>query len=119
MLELKANKNRNAKGTVIEASLDIGKGLFNILVQKGTLKIGDYTLAGSYSGKIKAMMNERGESVTEAGPSTPILVLGLDGAPTAGDEFNVLDSEQEAKKIASKNAVTKRTKYKDTKAVNT
>ena len=103
MLELKANKQRNAKGTVIEASLDKGKGYIStVLVQKGTLKIGDYTLAGSYSGKIKAMMNERGESVTKAGPSTPILVLGLDGAPNAGDEFNVLDSEQEAKKIASK-----------------
>ena len=103
LLELKANKQRNAKGTVIEASLDKGKGYIStVLVQKGTLRIGDYTLAGSYSGKIKAMMNERGELVKEAGPSTPVLVLGLDGAPTSGDEFNVLDSEQEAKKIASK-----------------
>ena len=103
MLELRANKNRNAKGTVIEASLDKGKGYIStLLVQKGTLKIGDYTLAGSYSGKIKAMMNERGDLIHSAGPSSPVLVLGLDGAPTAGDEFYVLNNEQEAKKIAAK-----------------
>tara|TARA_B100000989_G_scaffold287119_1_gene256432 strand:+ start:2769 stop:5261 length:2493 start_codon:yes stop_codon:yes gene_type:complete len=103
MLELRANKNRNAKGTVIEASLDKGKGYIStLLVQKGMLKIGDYTLAGSYSGKIKAMMNERGDSIHSAGPSSPVLVLGLDGAPTAGDEFYVLNNEQEAKKIAAK-----------------
>jgi len=103
MLDLKANPNRNAQGTVIEASLDKGKGyLSTILVQKGTLKIGDYILAGSYSGKAKALLNERSENIKEAGPSTPVVLLGLDGAPTAGDEFYVMDSEQEAKKIASK-----------------
>ena len=103
MLDLKANPNRNAQGTIIEASLDKGKGfLSTILVQKGTLKIGDYVLAGSYSGKVKALLDERGKKIEEAGPSTPVVLLGLDGAPTAGDEFYVMDREQEAKKIASK-----------------
>ena len=103
MLELKANPNRNAQGTVIEAALDKGKGyLSTILVQKGTLRVGDYVLAGSYSGKAKALLDERGQIVQKAGPSTPVVLLGLDGAPTAGDEFHVLDSEQEAKKIAVK-----------------
>ena len=103
MLDLKANPDRLAKGTVIEASLDKGKGyLSTILVQKGTLKVGDYVLAGSFSGKVKAMLNERGETMNEAGPSTPVVLLGLDGAPTAGDEFHVMESEQEAKKIASR-----------------
>jgi len=103
MLDLKANPDRLAQGTVIEASLDKGKGyLSTILVQKGTLKVGDYVLAGSFSGKVKAMLDERGETMNEAGPSTPVVLLGLDGAPTAGDEFHVMESEQEAKKIASR-----------------
>jgi translation initiation factor IF-2 len=103
MLELKANPNRNAVGSVIEASLDKGKGyITTILVQKGTLNVGDYVLAGSYSGKVKALLNERGQTVDSAGPSTPVTLLGLNGAPTAGDDFHVMESEQEAKKIASK-----------------
>ncbi|MEC7646587.1 MAG: translation initiation factor IF-2 [Bacteroidota bacterium] len=109
MLNLKANPNRLAQGTVIEASLDKGKGyLSTILVQTGTLKVGDYVLAGSFSGKVKALLDERGEVRKEAGPSTPVVLLGLDGAPTAGDEFHVLDSEQEAKKIASRRAQLQR-----------
>ena len=103
MLDLKANPNRLAQGTVIEASLDKGKGyLSTILVQKGTLKLGDYVLAGSFSGKVKALLDERGETRQDAGPSTPVVLLGLDGAPTAGDEFHVMENEQEAKKIASR-----------------
>jgi translation initiation factor IF-2 len=103
MLDLKANPNRNAQGTVVEASLDKGKGyLSTILVQKGTLKVGDYVLAGRCSGKVKALLDERGNKKVSAGPSTPVVLLGLDGAPTAGDEFFVMNSEQEAKKIASK-----------------
>jgi translation initiation factor IF-2 len=109
MLDLKANPNRIAQGTVIEASLDKGKGyLSTILVQKGTLNVGDYVLAGSYSGKVKALLNERGETRKTAGPSTPVVLLGLDGAPTAGDEFHVMESEQEAKKIASRRAQLQR-----------
>ena len=103
MLELKANPNRSAVGSVIEASLDKGKGyITTILVQKGTLRVGDYVLAGSFSGKVKALLNERGGYIQEAGPSTPATLLGLNGAPTAGDVFNVMESEQEAKKIAIK-----------------
>ena len=103
MLALKANPNRNAQGTVVEASLDKGKGfLSTILVQKGTLKVGDYVLAGRCSGKVKALLDERGNKKEIAGPSTPVVLLGLDGAPTAGDEFFVMDKEQEAKKIAAK-----------------
>ena len=103
MLALKANPNRNAQGTVVEASLDKGKGfLSTILVQKGTLKVGDYVLAGRCSGKVKALLDERGNKKEIAGPSTPVVILGLDGAPTAGDEFYVMDSEQDAKKIATK-----------------
>lgn len=109
MLELKANPNRHAVGTVIEASLDKGKGyLSTILVQKGTLKIGDYVLAGGFSGKVKALLDERGNSFDKAGPSTPAVLLGLDGAPTAGDEFHVLENEQEAKKIAAKRSQLQR-----------
>ena len=109
MLDLKANYNRLAKGTVIEASLDKGKGyLSTILVQTGTLKVGDYVLAGSFSGKVKALLDERGETRQDAGPSTPVVLLGLDGAPTAGDEFHVMESEQEAKKIASRRAQLQR-----------
>jgi translation initiation factor IF-2 len=103
MLNLKANPNRKAQGTVIEASLDKGKGyLSTILVQKGTLNVGDYVLAGSYSGKVKALLNEREEARLNAGPSTPVVLLGINGAPMAGDEFHVMDSEKEAKKIASR-----------------
>ena len=109
MLDLKANSNRLAKGTVIEASLDKGKGyLSTILVQTGTLKVGDYVLAGSFSGKVKALLDERGETREGAGPSIPVVLLGLDGAPTAGDEFHVIESEQEAKKIASRRAQLQR-----------
>lgn len=103
VLELKANPNRNASGTVIEASLDRGRGyLTTVLVQNGTLKIGDFLLAGQCSGKVKAMVDERGNKVIEAGPSRPVSVLGLDGAPQAGDTFVVMDDEREAKNIAAK-----------------
>ena len=109
MLDLKANPDRLAQGTVVEASLDKGKGyLSTILVQTGTLKVGDYVLAGSFSGKVKALLDERGEARENAGPSTPVVLLGLDGAPTAGDEFNVIESEQEAKKIASRRSQLQR-----------
>jgi translation initiation factor IF-2 len=109
MLDLKANPNRNAQGTVIEASLDKGKGyLSTILVQKGTLNVGDYVLAGSFSGKVKALLDERGVGKKMAGPSTPVVLLGLDGAPNAGDEFHVMDTEQEAKKIASRRSQLQR-----------
>jgi len=103
MLELKANPNRNASGTIVEASLDKGRGyLSTIMVQKGTLKVGDYVLAGQYSGKVKAMLDERHKPVKEALPSTPVSLLGLDGAPQAGDNFIVLSDEKEAKQIATK-----------------
>ena len=116
MLELKANPNRFAVGSVIEASLDKGKGyVTTILVQKGTLRVGDYVLAGSFSGKVKALLNERGSNIQEAGPSTPATLLGLNGAPTAGDIFNVMESEQEAKKIAIKELNYKKTVSKNSK----
>lgn len=103
MLELKANPKRRATGTVVESSLDKGRGyIATILVQNGTLKIGDILLAGAHSGRVKAMFNERGQQVKEAGPSTPVLVLGLDGAPQAGDKFNVMTDEREAREIATK-----------------
>jgi translation initiation factor IF-2 len=103
LLELKANPNRKSKGTVVEAYLDKGRGYVStILVQTGTLNIGDYILAGKHSGKIKAMFDERGNDVTVAPPSSPISILGLDGAPQAGDNFNVLEDEREAKQIAAK-----------------
>jgi len=103
MLDLKANPNRNAIGSIIESSLDKGRGyVATVLVQNGTLKVGDVILAGTHYGKIKAMFNERNQRVQEAAPSTPVLVLGLNGAPTAGDTFNVLDTEQEAREIANK-----------------
>ncbi|MBR4772273.1 MAG: translation initiation factor IF-2, partial [Bacteroidales bacterium] len=103
MLELKANPNKNAVGSVIESSLDKGRGyLATIMVQGGTLHVGDVMLSGCYSGKVKAMFNERGQKIDAAGPSTPVSVLGLNGAPTAGDNFNVLDDEKEAKDIANK-----------------
>ena len=103
LLELKANPKRNASGTVVEAFLDKGRGYVStILVQTGTLEVGDYLLAGTCSGKVKAMHDERGKKIKKAGPSTPVSVLGLDGAPQAGDKFNVMDDEREAKDIASK-----------------
>ena len=103
LLELKANPNKAAVGTVVEAFLDKGRGYVStILVQAGTLKIGDYVLAGKNSGKVKAMHDERGNDIFEAGPSTPISILGLDGAPQAGDKFNVFKDEREAKQIAVK-----------------
>jgi translation initiation factor IF-2 len=103
MLELKANPNKNALGTIVESSLDKGRGyVATVLVQAGTLRIGDMVLAGTHFGKVKAMYNERGKTVTEAGPSTPVLILGLDGAPQAGDKFNVLDNERDARDIATK-----------------
>tara|TARA_R110002051_G_scaffold34976_1_gene77423 strand:- start:5 stop:2806 length:2802 start_codon:yes stop_codon:yes gene_type:complete len=105
ILELTANPDRLATGTVVEAFLDKGRGYVStVLVQSGTLKIGDYVLAGTCSGKIKAMQDERGNNVKEVGPSTPISILGLDGAPQAGDKFNVLEDEREAKQIAAKRA---------------
>ena len=103
ILDLKSNPNKAAQGTVVEAFLDKGKGYVStILVQHGTLRIGDYMLAGKHHGKIKAMHDERGNIVKEAGPSTPVSVLGLDGAATAGDKFNVFQDEKEAKQIAAK-----------------
>src|SRR5690606_24824705 len=103
MTALKANPNKLATGAVIEAFLDKGRAcLSTILVQTGTLRVGDYMLAGKNHGKIKAMHDERGRAVTEAGPSRPISILGLDGAPTAGDKFNVFEDEREAKSIAAK-----------------
>ena len=103
MLELKANPDRAASGTIIEASLDKGRGYIStILVQSGTLRIGDYMLAGPYSGKVRALLDERGKRIDEAGPATPASILGLDGAPQAGDRFTVMDDEREAKQIATK-----------------
>ncbi|SHG69490.1 translation initiation factor IF-2 [Winogradskyella jejuensis] len=115
LLELKANPNKLATGTVVEAYLDKGRGYVStILVQAGTLKIGDYVLAGKNSGKVKAMHDERGKEIKEAGPSTPVSILGLDGAPQAGDKFNVFEDEREAKQIA-----TKRTQLQREQSVRT
>ena len=103
MLELKANPNRRATGAVIESSLDKGRGyLATILVQNGTMRVGDVMLSGCYTGRVKAMFNERGQKVESAGPSTPVSVLGLNGAPTAGETFNIMADEKEAKDIANK-----------------
>ena len=103
LLELKANPDKPAAGSVIEASLDKGRGFVaTIMVQAGTLRIGDVILAGSYFGKVKAMFNHTGHRMAEAGPSTPVQMLGLDGAPQAGDRFNVMESEREAREIANK-----------------
>lgn len=103
MLDLKANPNRRATGAVIESSLDKGRGyLATVLVQNGTMRVGDVMLSGCYTGRVKAMFNERGQKVDEAGPSTPVSVLGLNGAPTAGETFNVMADEREAKEIANK-----------------
>ncbi|WP_190811108.1 translation initiation factor IF-2 [Flagellimonas sp. S3867] len=109
LLELKANPDRLATGTVVEAFLDKGRGYVStILVQTGTLEIGDYVLAGTCSGKVKAMQDERGNNIEKAGPATPISILGLDGAPQAGDRFNVLEDEREAKQIATKRSQLQR-----------
>ncbi|MDQ7949191.1 MAG: translation initiation factor IF-2 [Pedobacter sp.] len=103
LLELQANPNKRATGTVIEATLDKGRGIVTtVLVQAGTLRVGDPILAGSYSGRVKALFNERGQKVEEAGPSVPVQVLGMQGAPTAGDRFNAMESEVEAREIANK-----------------
>ena len=103
MLELKANPNRKATGSIIESSLDKGRGYVStVLVSNGTLKVGDIVIAGTSHGKIKAMFNERNERIQEAKPAQPAIILGLNGAPTAGDAFNVMDSEQEAREIANK-----------------
>jgi len=103
ILELKANPNKPASGSVIEARLDKGKGyITTLLVQNGSLTVGDYFLAGQYSGKVRALYDERGNQINSAGPSIPVSVLGLDGAPQAGDKFNVFTDEKEAKQIASK-----------------
>ena len=103
LLELKANPDKRAVGTVIEAALDKGRGIVTtILVQAGTLKVGDPILAGCYSGRVKALTNERGQRVDKVGPSSPVQVLGMQGAPTAGDKFNALESEVEAREIATK-----------------
>ena len=103
MLDLKANPNRNATGTVIESSLDKGRGYVStVLVSNGTLKVGDNMIAGTSWGRIKAMFNERNQRVEKAGPSEPVIILGLNGAPTAGDTFHVMETEQEARDIANK-----------------
>ncbi|MBC9797550.1 translation initiation factor IF-2 [Sinomicrobium weinanense] len=115
ILELKANPDKPANGTVVEAFLDKGRGyIATILVQGGTLRVGDYVLAGRHSGKVKAMHDERGNPIKEAGPSTPISILGLDGAPQAGDKFYVFEDEKEAKQIA-----TKRTQLQREQSVRT
>lgn len=103
LLDLKANPNRRATGSIIESSLDKGRGyVATVLVQNGTLRVGDIILAGTHFGRVKAMFNERNQRITEAGPAEPTLILGLNGAPTAGDTFNVMETEQEAREIATK-----------------
>ena len=103
LLDLKANPNKKAVGTVIESSLDKGRGyVATILVESGTLRTGDVILSGTHTGRVKAMFNEHGKKVSEAGPSTPVLVLGLNGAPQAGDKFNVMDDDRSAREIATK-----------------
>ncbi len=103
LLELKANPNRIAAGTVIEAALDKGRGYVStILIQTGTLKVGDIMLAGQYFGRVRAMVNDQGERIQEAGPSIPVQILGLPGAPQAGDKFNIMETDREAREIANK-----------------
>ncbi len=103
LLDLKANPNRKAKGAVIESTLDKGRGyVATVLVQDGTLRVGDVVLSGTYTGRVKAMFDENGNKVTEAGPSTPVQLLGLNGAPQAGDSFNVMDDDRSAREIANK-----------------
>jgi translation initiation factor IF-2 len=109
LLELKANPDKFALGTVIESSLDKGRGFVaTILVKAGTLSLGDVVIAGSYYGHVKAMYNERNQKISKAGPSMPVLILGLNGAPQAGDKFNVMESDKEAKDIATKRAQLQR-----------
>ena len=109
LLELKANPNRRAVGSIIDSSLDKGRGyVAKVLVQNGTLRQGDIVLAGTHYGRVKAMFNERDKKVNEAGPSAPVLILGLDGAPAAGETFNVMETEQEARSIANKREQLKR-----------
>lgn len=116
LLELKANPKRRAVGSVIESSLDKGRGyVATVLVQNGTLSQGDIVLSGTHYGRVKAMFNERNQKVEKAGPSEPVLILGLDGAPTAGETFNVMDTEQEARSIASKREQLKREQDNRTK----
>ncbi|TRX62778.1 translation initiation factor IF-2 [Fulvivirga sp. M361] len=103
LLELKANHDKKAVGTVIEASLDKGRGyVATLLVQSGTMRIGDVILAGAYHGRVKAMFDHVGQKIENAGPATPVLMLGLDGAPQAGDKFNIMDTDREAREIAAK-----------------
>ncbi len=103
LLELKANPNKRAVGTVIESALDKGRGyVTTVLVESGTMKVGDPMLAGQYFGKVKAMFNERGQVIEEAGPSIPVSILGLSGAPNAGDRFNIMTDEREGKSMANK-----------------
>jgi translation initiation factor IF-2 len=109
ILDLKANPNRKATGSVIESSLDKGRGyVATVLIQNGTLRQGDVVLAGTHWGKIKAMFNERGQRIQQALPAEPALILGLNGAPTAGDQFHVMESEQEARELATKREQLKR-----------
>ena len=116
LLELKANPKRRAVGSVIESSLDKGRGyVATVLVQNGTLSQGDIVLSGTHYGRVKAMFNERNQKVQKAGPSEPVLILGLDGAPTAGETFNVMDTEQEARSIAAKREQLKREQDNRTK----
>jgi len=116
LLDLKANPNKKATGTVIESSLDKGRGyLATVLVQSGTMEVGDIMLAGSHSGHVKAMFNERGKRIEKAGPSKPVLMLGLDGAPQAGDRFNIMESDKEAKDIANKRSQLQREQEQRTK----
>ena len=120
MLELKANPNRKSVGTVLESSLDKGRGyVTNILVEKGTLKVGDMMLSGHFYGKVKAMHNEHGKKIREVGPATPVSIIGLNGAPNAGDKFNILLDEKEAKQIASKREQLQREQGVRTKKVLT
>ena len=103
MLDLKANPNKKAKGTVIESTLDKGRGYVStVLVQEGTLRVGDVILSGIYTGRVKAMFDENGNKVKEAGPSTPVQLLGLNGAPQAGDSINVMEDDRSAREIANK-----------------
>lgn len=120
LLELKANPNRRATGTVLEATLDKGRGyVTKMLVQNGTLKVGDTFVAGEFSGKVRAMLNERGKRVNEAGPATPVMVLGLSGAPQAGDLFKVYENDQEARQIASKRSqITREQANRATKRIS-
>ena len=109
LLELKANPEKKAVGTIIESSLDKGRGyVTTVLVQAGTMRVGDVIVAGCYSGKVRALQDERSNNIKEAGPATPVTVLGLNGAPNAGDKFNVLDDEKEAKRIADKRMTLQR-----------